>query len=212
MYIEWNGPFQFGLTGIFGTSFEGGPHWPVWSFQSVGPFDKIVVPSTALLYPAYKNNDQMRDGLRRGCATGMYCFIGHVKFPKFQTRIFVEWKAPLVFFIETIPPHPGCHRFRTLGSLQFFLQYSFTCSLPALIIWGILVTCCFNIATHHRSTFISIPIMPPSTMDYCNTWKKKQSISPILVMSKVLDCKVIILCRFHFEGPTCNIVVLQVSH
>ena len=67
------------------------------SFQSVGPFDKIVVPSTALLYPAYKNNDQMRDGLRRGCATAMYCFIGHVKFPKLQTGIFVEWKAPLVF-------------------------------------------------------------------------------------------------------------------
>ena len=28
------------------------------------------------------------------CATGMYRSIGHVKFPKFQTRIFVEWKAP----------------------------------------------------------------------------------------------------------------------
>ena len=24
-YIKWNGPFQFGLTGTFGTSFEGGP-------------------------------------------------------------------------------------------------------------------------------------------------------------------------------------------
>ena len=67
------------------------------SFQSVGPFDKIVVPSTALLYPAYKNNDQMHDGLGRVCATGMYCFIGHVKFPKLQTGILVEWKAPLVF-------------------------------------------------------------------------------------------------------------------
>ena len=34
--------------------------WPVWPFRSVGPkcafpFAKIVVPSTALLYPAYKN-------------------------------------------------------------------------------------------------------------------------------------------------------------
>ena len=28
------------------------------------------------------------------CATGMYRSIGHVKFPKFQTGIFVEWKAP----------------------------------------------------------------------------------------------------------------------
>ena len=32
-----NGPFRFGPTGIFGTSFEGGPLWPVWSFRSVGP-------------------------------------------------------------------------------------------------------------------------------------------------------------------------------
>ena len=67
------------------------PFWPVWSFRSVGPkcpfpFDKIVVPSTALLYPAYKNNNQTRGGLDRVCATGMYRFIGHAKFPE----IFVE--------------------------------------------------------------------------------------------------------------------------
>ena len=60
-FIKWNGPFRFGPTGIFGTSFEGGPQWPVWSFRSVEPkcpfpFAKIVVPSTALLYPAYRNN------------------------------------------------------------------------------------------------------------------------------------------------------------
>ena len=57
------------------------------------PFDKIVVPSTALLYPAYKNNNQMHGGLGRVCATRMYCSIGQMKFPKFQTGIFVEWKA-----------------------------------------------------------------------------------------------------------------------
>ena len=38
-------------------------HWSGHFGQSVGPkcpfaFDKIVVPSTALLYPAYKNNNQ----------------------------------------------------------------------------------------------------------------------------------------------------------
>ena len=60
---------------------------------SVGPkcplsFDKIVVPSTALLYPAYRNNNQTRGGLDRACATGMYRFIGHAKFPE----IFVEKK------------------------------------------------------------------------------------------------------------------------
>ena len=60
---------HFGLagTGIFGISFEGGQLWPVWLFRSVGPkcsfpFDNIVVPSTALLYPAYKNNNETRGG------------------------------------------------------------------------------------------------------------------------------------------------------
>ena len=38
-------------------------NWSGYFGQSVGPkcpfpFDKIVVPSTALLYPAYKNNNQ----------------------------------------------------------------------------------------------------------------------------------------------------------
>ena len=36
------------------------------------PIDKIVVPSAALLYPAYKNNNQTRGGLGRVCATAMY--------------------------------------------------------------------------------------------------------------------------------------------
>ena len=150
--------------------------------------------------------------LRSGLCNRNVLFHWACEISKTSNWNFGWMESTLSFFIATIPLHPGGHWFRTLGSLQIFLQYSFTCSLPALIIWGILVTCCFNIATHHRSTFISIPIMPPSTMDYCNTWKNKQSISPILVMSKVLDCKVKILCRFHFEGPNCNIVVLQVSH
>jgi len=46
------------------------------------------------LYPACKNNNQARGGLGRVCATGMYRSIEHVKLPKFQTGIFVEWKAP----------------------------------------------------------------------------------------------------------------------
>ena len=100
-YTKWNGPFRFGPTGIVGTSFEGGLVWPVWSFRSVGPkrpfpFDKIVVYSAALLHPAYKNNNQTRGGLGGVCATGMHSSIGHVKFLKFQTGIFVEWKAPLL--------------------------------------------------------------------------------------------------------------------
>ena len=42
------------------------------------------------------HNNKTRGGLGRVCATGMYRSIEHVKFPKFQTGIFVEWKAPLV--------------------------------------------------------------------------------------------------------------------
>ena len=65
------------------------------------PFNKIVVHSTALLHPAYKNNNQTRGGLGRVCATGMYRSIEHVKFLKFQTGIFVEWKAPHVSLLCT---------------------------------------------------------------------------------------------------------------
>ena len=44
------------------------------------------------------HNNKTRGGLGRVCATGMYRSIEHVKFPKFQTGIFVEWKAPLKSF------------------------------------------------------------------------------------------------------------------
>ena len=88
---EYSGPglkvVLFDQSGHFGRS--DGPKCPF-------PFDKIAVPSTALLYPAYKNNNQTRGGLGRVCATGMYRSTGHVEFPKIQTGIFVEWKAPLV--------------------------------------------------------------------------------------------------------------------
>ena len=40
------------------------------------------------------HNNKTRGGLGLVCATGMYCSIEHVKFPKFQTGVFVEWKAP----------------------------------------------------------------------------------------------------------------------
>ena len=40
------------------------------------------------------HNNKTRGGLGRVCATGMYRSIEHVKFAKFQTGIFVEWKAP----------------------------------------------------------------------------------------------------------------------
>ena len=101
-------------------------------WRSVGPkcpfpFDKIVVPSTALLYPACKNNNQTRGGLGRVCATGMYRFNGNVKFRKFQAGVFVEWKAPLVmsvvlmFYRITREVNPGLTNFRNLAEQQFLL-------------------------------------------------------------------------------------------
>ena len=65
---------------------EGGPLRPVQSFRSVGPKCPFPFDSTALLYPAYKDNNQTRGGFGR-CAIGMYRSIGHVGFPKFQTGI-----------------------------------------------------------------------------------------------------------------------------
>ena len=51
-YIKWNGPFRFGPTEIFGTSFEGDALWPVWSFRSVGSSDRNVpFHLTKLLFP-----------------------------------------------------------------------------------------------------------------------------------------------------------------
>ena len=91
--------FGFGPTGVFGTSFEGGPLRSTQSFQLVRrkcpfPFVKIAVSSTILLHPSYNNNNQMRGGLGLICAARMYRSTGHMEFPKFHTRIFVEWKAP----------------------------------------------------------------------------------------------------------------------
>jgi len=104
--IKWNVPFQFHLTWLFGTCFEGGQLWSVRLSRSVGPkcpfpFEKIVVPSTALLYPAYNNNNQTRGGLGRVFVTGMYRSIGHVEFRKFQSGVFVEWKARIVYQMST---------------------------------------------------------------------------------------------------------------
>ena len=47
-YIKWKGSFWFGPTRIFGTSFEGGPLWLVWSFW---PDRNVPFHSTKLLFP-----------------------------------------------------------------------------------------------------------------------------------------------------------------
>ena len=63
---------------------------------------QIVVPSTALLYPAYKSNKQMHGGLGWVCATGMYRSIGRVEFPKCQTGNFGCMEAPQGYHLPPI--------------------------------------------------------------------------------------------------------------
>ena len=53
---------------------------------------------SVLLSVLRSHNNKTRGGLGRVCATGMYRSIEHMKFPKFQTGNFVEWKAPKGFF------------------------------------------------------------------------------------------------------------------
>ena len=65
----------------------------IWDHLCPSTFDKIVVPSTALLYPSYKNNNQTRGGLGRVCATGMYRSNSEIS----NRNFFVEWKAPMVY-------------------------------------------------------------------------------------------------------------------
>ena len=79
-----------------------GPLWPiltglvisvVWT-ECPFPFDKIVVPSTSLLFPADKNNNQKRSGLGRVFITGMYRSTGHVEFPK----VLLNEKGPIAAY------------------------------------------------------------------------------------------------------------------
>ena len=74
------------------------------SDQNVPFHDKIVFPGTTRLYPDYRNKNQMRSGSGQVCATRMYHSIVHVEFPKFQTRIFVEWKVLLVYTVKLSVP------------------------------------------------------------------------------------------------------------
>ena len=93
-----NRPFWFSLARIFDNTFEGGPLWTVllvwlkWLF----PFDIIVVPATAHLYPAYnylpKHTVAWVWGLHNWNVVSVP--LGVRNFSKFWTRIFVEWNAP----------------------------------------------------------------------------------------------------------------------
>ena len=63
----------------------------------------------------------MHGGLGRDCVTRMYRSIGHVEFPKFQTGMFVEWKAPQMYinlfliFSDSHYSVPSCDHFGRHG-------------------------------------------------------------------------------------------------
>ena len=82
---------------LFWTAFEGGPLWPVLSFRLVRPncpfpFDEIVVPSTALLHPAYKNNNQTRSGLCNRNVDSSVHFL--VEFSNLKPEFLLNGKHP----------------------------------------------------------------------------------------------------------------------
>ena len=61
--------------------------------RSVGPkcplpFDKIILPRTDHLYPAYKHDNQTPDRFGFVCATGMYRSAWHVNFSEISNRNF----------------------------------------------------------------------------------------------------------------------------
>ena len=82
------------------------------------------------------HNNKKRGGLGRVSATGMYRSIEHLKFPKFQTGIFVEWKAPRV--LDPSLPRTS-NRWRSRDK-SFASRLRFT-------------TCVFNVGWFSRMSF-----------------------------------------------------------
>ena len=74
-------PLLWGWSNLIGKSF-----WSV-GLKCPFPYEKIV-PLFCILLP--RTITKMYQ---------MYCSIGHMEFPKFQTRIFVEWKALIKYFL-----------------------------------------------------------------------------------------------------------------
>ena len=100
-----NGTDNFGLV----RPEYSGPAFKVVLFDRSGHFGRLDrnVPFhlTKLLFPVplfcillARTITKHAGGLGRVCGTGMYRSIEHGKFPEFQTGIFVEWKAPWVYW------------------------------------------------------------------------------------------------------------------
>ena len=134
---------MFGPTRIIATTFEDGPLWPVWSFHCPFPFDKIVVSSTALLHPM-----PTFSGLGQISSADCIISFREWNFQNFNPEFLLNRKRSLIMrrscalaapgghwclhacnscsqgTRQSYAGHPRFYGFRTLGSLQFFLQQS----------------------------------------------------------------------------------------
>jgi len=97
-YIKWNGLFR-DMDQLWRWSTLTGPVISVGRTEMSLSIWQNCCPMHRSFVSCLQNNNQKRGGLDRVCATGMYLSIGHVEFPKFQTEIFVEWKAPCLSLV-----------------------------------------------------------------------------------------------------------------
>ena len=108
--IKWTGQSRFGPTRTLGNTSKR-LFILTDSLISVGkcpkcpfPFDKIFVPSTAPLHPAYKNNGQTRGGLGRVCTIEMYRSTGHTSgnFRNSKPEFLLNGERPIFTLYRTV--------------------------------------------------------------------------------------------------------------
>ena len=157
---------------------------------------QIVLASSALLYPAYKYNNQTR---------GTVPWIEHVKFPKFQeTGIFVAYKAPLVNYI-----------YRGGRRIQF---------LKAVENWGVQFSlgeynfyfCVFTLLKHYHS--LTHSLMPVNAVKHvgqqqrittpvcswpASEWFPRCAVSGVM---QSMSRHVILPCAFGKEGTNSSML------
>ena len=91
-----NGKDHFGLVRPeYSVHFDRSGYFAVGRTETfLFPFDKIVVPSTALLYPSYKNNNQTRGGLRRVMQPECTVTLGTWNWRNFKPGFLLNGKRP----------------------------------------------------------------------------------------------------------------------
>ena len=118
--ISVRNQIRFSTTGLFGTTFEGGPLWPVHSFWSVRPkcpflFDKLLFPVLLFCILLTRTIPRCAVAWVLVSVSGTYHFIGQVEFPKFQTGKFLLNRKHSLWLIlhraVVIATIPACNNF-----------------------------------------------------------------------------------------------------